>query len=187
VTPSIVDGHAAAIELPAGAANTVSLKYEPQSSAIWSRYVSLLALIVCLVLWLAPGRLRRSVALAGASDDPAMADNPDSGRFWAYLRDPARAAIAVTLGAVVFGGLLVGVATAILCAAAFLFNLGSRRIFGASLLLLALAPFAWIAGNIPQWSLASPVLVADNPAPAILTALALAMSVLGVLWGKKRP
>ncbi|MGV1037901.1 MAG: alpha-(1-_3)-arabinofuranosyltransferase domain-containing protein [Candidatus Nanopelagicales bacterium] len=187
VNPSIVDGHAAAIELPAGAAHTVTVKYEPQSSAVWSRYASILALALCLVLWLAPGRLRRVSALTGAPVDPPLTTNPAAGRLWTYLRDPVRAAIAVSIGALVFGGLLIGVLTVALCAVAFLLNLGSRRMFGASLLLLAAAPFAWIAGNVSQWSLASPALVTDNPAPAILTALALAMASLGVLWRKKRP
>lgn len=187
VNPFIVDGHAAAIALPAGGAHEVTLKYEPQGSAVWSRYISVIALALCLLLWLAPGRLRRVRAVTGAPTDPPTATDAANGRLWTYLRNPSRAAIAVSIGAFVFGGLLIGVVTAALCAAAFLFNIGSRRIFAAALLLLAAAPFAWIAGNVSQWSLASPVLVTRNPAPAILTAVALALALLGVLWRKHRP
>gem|GEM_PF-4205489 len=186
-TPVIIDGHAVAVALSPGAGHTVSLNYSPQTIAPMVRWVSIAALAMALVLWLCPGRLRRSRKVVGSPLAAMPSEPPPSrNRVAVRLREPWVLAATISIASLLLGGFVIGAVTAVAAAVAVVLEVRPTRLFAASVVAMACAPLLWIAGNVSQWNVPSPALVLGNQAPSVVVASSLAVSVFALLLQIRR-
>jgi arabinofuranan 3-O-arabinosyltransferase len=180
--PLVADGYAAGWVVPAGGPVTVTVTYGPQRPTDAALAVSGLAVLVCLVLVLAPLTRRRTgragaplVAGAESSRSKRHADR----RVPPWLTSTGAAVVAVALAWFVAdwtGAVAAGVAVT-----ALVVGVPARRVIQAGLLLAAAVPVVWLVGNRDRIPAVTVDLVQQVPWAGRLAAAALVLLVVGVV------
>ena len=145
-----------------------------------TRVVSTIGLAGCLLLWWAPGVLRRP-RIAGL--DPSVPSKPAGPILSRYSVGVSRIVVWVTASATAtfFGGAGVGAVTALAAAAGLVWKVRSQKILVVALLLMAAVPFVWMVTIAGLWGGVSAELITTSTMPGAVAAIALSMALLGLL------
>jgi arabinofuranan 3-O-arabinosyltransferase len=163
------DGYSTSWIVDAPGVHTFDIRFGPQQSATAALAVSAVAMLLCLGLSLWPRRRHPSVAAADTTRLRQVSRGGDAVRW-----------VAVVLLAWLLGGLVVGAAALTLAAVHVRRSVPPRQVLLLALVLLALTPVAFLAGNASRWGDVSPRLVLDNPWPGWLAGCALMLLCVGV-------
>jgi arabinofuranan 3-O-arabinosyltransferase len=179
--PVVVDGYAMGWWVRDLGRHVFDVEYAPQGVSDIAMASSGGALLLASGLLLLPGRPPG----APASPTPAPTPAPTTaGQRGGGTRRYRRVRVwggwfALVLGCGVFAalpGLVAGAAVALWC---LLRPPAPRTLLRLSVVAMALAPVAWVLGNISRWGEISPQLVLENPAPSVLVVLSLVLVVVG--------
>lgn len=180
--PTVVDGYALGWRISDLDPHVFEVEFAAQEISDVALAVSGgAALLSAGLVLLAPGRRDgRIPVLEKTWPTPARKRTPASaGRDRRYA-----AWLLFALGCWVFAG-LVGLAVGILTAVWHLRrDPAPDTVLKVAAVSMALAPVAWIIGNIPRWGQIGPDLVRHNPAPSVLVICSLVLLVLGS-WREK--
>lgn len=172
--PVVVDGYAMGWWVRDLGAHDFEIEYAPQSASDAALYTSGAAVLLTSGLLFAP---------AGSHRGPPM---PQRGRAGPRHRGTGRSRRArigawalFALGCGFFAG-TPGLVTAIAVAIWDLLRApGPRALLKLSAVTMALAPLAWVLGNLGQWGEVGPQLALGNPAPSFLVVASLVLLVVG--------
>jgi hypothetical protein len=180
--PAVVaDGYSAAWIITDPGRHTIDIDYAPATDSTIALGVSGAALLLCagLALWRgAPSELASRKPRTRRRSRGAAAGGP--------LVAVGRWAVVVVI-AWLLGGVLLGAAAVSLACWHRIRPPEPRRLIALGVLLLALCPVAFIAGNLPRWGEISPDLVLQNEAPHWIAASALLLLSVGVWRDDARP
>ena len=167
------DGYSAAWVVEAPGERTFDIRFTPQRDATVALYVSAVGVLVCAALALRADRRPGVVPLARSS----RRRRSRRGLAGAWL-------VAISL-AWLLGGPVVGVAAVALLAWHAWRPPPPRSVLRLAVVLLVMAPVAYVAGNLTRWGTISPYLVWHNQWPHWLAGCALLLLCVGV-WRQDR-
>lgn len=174
--PLVVDGYAMGWWVSDLDPHVFEVEYAPQGVSDLALATSGAALLLASGLLVLPGRGRGAAVTAG----PTSPNSQVVGSRRRRRRGPAWAGwVIFALGCGVFAGmpgLVAGVGVALWSVVR---PPTPRTLLRLSVLAMALAPVAWVLGNLPRWGEVGPQLVLGNPAPSVLVVLALVLLVVG--------
>ena len=173
--PVVVDGYAMGWWVQDLGPHVFEVDYAPQAGSDVAMATSGGALILASALLLVPGRLPVAPASPAA---PSAGHWTGGGRRRRRL--PAWAGwLVFVLGCGVFAGLPGLVAGGGVAVWSLIRDPAPRTLLRLSVAAMALAPAAWVVGNLARWGEVSPQLVLANPAPSVLVVLSLVLLVVG--------
>lgn len=168
--PTVIDGYAMGWRVTDLRAHRFEIVYGPQRGADFALGVSAAGVLLSAGLAWRPGGPGREAQQVSAA--------PEVRRRHTRRRLRHRWPSWLTWGTFVLAsGVLAGVAGLVAAIAVVLWRrvrpLTSRGLLRAAAAAMALAPLAWILGNLGRWGEISPQLVVANPAPSILVVCSL--------------
>ncbi|WP_162252802.1 alpha-(1-_3)-arabinofuranosyltransferase domain-containing protein [Knoellia sp. Soil729] len=177
--PVVVDGYAMGWWVRDPGPHTFDIEYGPQAVSDVAMKTSSGAAVVAAGLLLLP---------SGSGASPAPRPEAPLRVPRSELRTHVSAAhrrrsrggwLLFVVACAVFAalpGLVMGLAVAAWC---LLRTPPPKTLLRASGVAMALAPVAWVVGNLARWGAASPQLVLANPAPSVLVVASLVLLVVG--------
>ena len=177
--PVVVDGYAMGWWVRDLGPHTFDIEYGPQGISDVAMKTSGGAMVLAAGLLLVPPP--RS-GVPGPRGAPVPVSPAPAPRVQAAARHRWRSRggwLLFVVGCGVFAalpGLVAGLAVAAWC---LWRNPVPRTLLRASAVTMALAPVAWVVGNLTRWGVVSPQLVLANPAPSVLVVAGLVLLVVG--------
>lgn len=175
---TVVDGYAMGWVIRDLDAHTFRIRYAAQGASDVALAVSGGGLIVAGALLVIPSGPRSPeparpapVRQAPARQAPVGQVGRRAGRRWPWL--------VFILGCGVFAGVAGALAGLVVALWVVLRRPSSGTLVKAAALAMALAPLAWVIGNVPRWGQIGPQLVLANPAPSVLVIASLVCLLAG--------
>ena len=177
--PVVVNGYAMGWRVSDLEPHTFDIEYGPQGISDMAMAASGGAVVVASGLLLKPPG---GGGLAQPGGNVPSATPSRRARWHARARNRWRAStgwVLFLVGCGIFAA-LPGLVAGIGVAAACLWRRTTpRTLLRGSVVAMALAPVAWVVGNLPRWGVPSPQLVLANPTPSVFVIASLVLLVAG--------
>ena len=179
--PVVVDGYAMGWWVRDLDPHEFHIEYAPQRVSDVALAASGGAVLLSTGLLLAPGR----GSGVPARPAPAPAVVPANVGSGPRRRRERAGWLLFVVGCWVFAGLPGAAVAGVVAGWSILGRPAPRTLLRLSAVTMALAPLAWIVGNLGRWGEPSPQLVLGNPAPSVLVVASLVLLVVGS-WRDER-